>query len=387
MTWLTTPLLLACALGIRTSQGPERPSGQDAGGDTGARKSRKERDGVLRGFAAGYVRGLRAGRGVPDEAGPVPLPAPQRAFVADQPKQRGFKAFLKELKNEFDRDDVGTTAAALSYTTFLALFPFFIFLAAMSGFVTNLLNIDDPTRQILDALGSALPPSAADLIGTQVGDVIEASNGGLLSIGAVGSLWAASGAVRSLMKAMNRAYDVPESRPWYRKYPVSIGLTLLTSTFFIAAAVLMVVGQFWAMDILEAMGISGGWSAALIAWGRWPVIVALILLAMAFLYWVAPNINIPFRLITPGALTFTAGWLAATFGFIFYVSNFGSYNATYGTLGGVVVLLIWIYLSSLIMLIGAEINAMTSQRAEPGEMDHLRASKQAEAASKGLPHP
>ena len=191
---------------------------------------------------------------------------------------------------------------------------------------------------------------------------------GLLSFGLVAALWAASGGMGSTMKAMNRAYDVEETRPFWKRTALSVGLTILTGSFFIGAFVLAVVGQALESTVAEALALGSELRAALVV-GRFVIAVALLALAIALLYWAAPNAKLPFKWLTPGSVLFVVCWIIGSLAFGWYVSNFGSYNATYGTLGGVVVLMIWFYLTALILLAGAELNALLAQKEEPAAVE------------------
>lgn len=270
----------------------------------------------------------------------------------------------KRTVRQVMKDDVGGLAAELAYRFLLALFPFFIFLAALGGFVAEVFNVENPTDRIMDLLEGRIPSDAASVLSRQLEGVVESQNPGLLSIGILGAVWAASGGVGAVIKAMNRAYDVQESRPFWRKYALQVGLTLLAGTFIIGAFALLLAGQIFGQELADALGV-GGLFALLISLGRWPVVIALLLVAVAFLYWAAPNAKLPFKWITPGSVLFTVVWLAATYGFGLYVAHFGSYNATYGALGGVVILLVWLYLSAFILLVGAELNAVLEEQAQP----------------------
>ena len=308
-------------------------------------------------------------------------PGPRLVDGDGRREQRpGVVGFAKQLKEEYSKDDVPIWASAMAYRLFLALFPFFIFLAAMAGFIAGAIGIQNPTQQMIDALIQTLPANAAQLIGEQLGQVVSTQNPGLLSIGIIGAIWAASSAVQMLMQAMNNAYDVPETRPLWKRYPLAIGLTLLVGLVVIVATVLFFTGQFFAMDIVSAMGFEAQWVGTLISWLRWPVVLVLMMAAVAFLYWVCPNAGLPLKWVTPGAVLFVVVWLIATALFSLYVANFGNYNATYGALGGVVIVLIWMYASSVLLLLGAEINAIADERAEPEKMAEQRREKYAAAA-------
>lgn len=271
--------------------------------------------------------------------------------------------FARELVKETGDDDLGGLAAELAYRFLLALFPFFIFLAALGAFLAPLFGIQDPTQRIIESLQGALPGETAALVADQIARVLATKNPGLLTVGFLGAMWAAAGGMLAIMKAINRAYDLIETRPFWGQYLIALGLTILAGSFILGASALLVVGQLFLGQIARTMGLSRA-MVMVAATARLTVAVAMIVVASAFLYWAAPNTRLPFRWISPGSMLFTVAWLAITYVFAFYVSNFGSYNATYGALGGVVVLLIWFYLTSFIFLEGAEINAMVYKRAE-----------------------
>jgi membrane protein len=170
------------------------------------------------------------------------------------------------------------------------------------------------------------------------------------------------------MRAMNRAYDIEETRPFWKRTGLSIGLTLLTGIFFIAAFVLAVAGQAIASTVADALRLDAVYEAV-IGVVRFVGIVLGLLVAVAVVYWAAPNAKLPFKFITPGAALFMVVWLVGSFAFAWYVSRFGSYNATYGTLGGVVVLMVWFYLTAYMLLAGAELNALLARKADPANVE------------------
>lgn len=261
-------------------------------------------------------------------------------------------------------DDVGDFAAGLSYRFFLALFPFFIFITAVGGFVAKLAGVENPSTEVLNRFGDALPSDARSVLETQLGSVLGEQRPGLLSVGLLGTMWAASGGVGALMKAMNRMYGVEETRPFWRRTAIALGLTLLGGGLFIAAFILAVAGRAIATAVVDALSLGDFATAAITASG-YLLAVVLLLVSMAFLYWAAPNARLPFRWVSPGAILFAAGWFVATLLFGLYVSSFASYNATYGALGGVAVLMVWFYLTAYILLAGAELNAIVARRASP----------------------
>jgi membrane protein len=241
------------------------------------------------------------------------------------------------------------------------LFPFFIFLAALAGFVTHIFDIQNPTDRIINTIGDTLPSDVTSVIRTQLEGVVNSRNAALLSVGLVGTLWAASSGVGSLMKAMNRAYGVRETRPAWERYLLALGLTAFAGLMIVAAFLFLVVWQASGTKIADKTGLSGV-AAALLPLVRWPVAIVVILLASGIVYRVAPNASLSFRRILPGTVLFTAVWLVTTDLFGLYVSHFASYNSTYGTLGSVVILLVWFYLTAFILLVGAELNAVLEQR-------------------------
>ncbi|MGE0134507.1 MAG: YihY/virulence factor BrkB family protein [Dehalococcoidia bacterium] len=267
----------------------------------------------------------------------------------------------KSLWHELSADDASDFAASLSYRFFLALFPFFIFVTALGGVIAQIGGFENPATRLVDRFGDALPSDARSVIETQLGSVLGNQQPGLLSVGLLGTIWAASGGVGALMKATNRMYDVQETRPFWKRTAIALGLTLLGGLFFIGAFVLAVAGQAIAGEVVESLAL-GGYAEAGITAGGYAAALLLLLVSMAFLYWATPNATLPFRWVSPGAVLFAFGWLIATALFGLYVSNFGSYNATYGALGGVVILLVWFYLTAYILLAGAEVNAMLAQR-------------------------
>jgi membrane protein len=272
-----------------------------------------------------------------------------------------FFKFSRKLIKQIGEDDLSGRAAEMTYKFFLALFPFMIFLVATGSFAAHIIGIDNPVQKLMDQIGPSLPDDAASLLRTQLESVTESKNPALLSFGILGSIWAASSGIGTITKVLNQVMEVDEDRPIIRRYAICVGLTLVAGVFMIASMVLMVTGQAFGRDITDALGLSRAAGPALILL-RYVLIAILLLLAVAFIFWAAPAVDLPFQWISPGAVTFVVVWLPFTYLFGLYVANFGSYNATYGTLGGVVVLLVWIYFSSFIFLIGAEVNAILAHR-------------------------
>jgi membrane protein len=278
-----------------------------------------------------------------------------------------FIKFCRKLLVEIGADDLSGRAAEMAYKFFLALFPFVIFLVAMGGFAADIFSIRNPADQLLDEVGTSLPDDASSLLRTQVENVTRTRNPTLVSLGIIGSIWAASSGIGSVMKALNIVLETKETRGMIKRYATAVGLTIVAGLFICASVVVMFAGQAFGDDIMDAIGLSGI-GATLVLLLRYVFIAAMVTTAVAFVYWAAPAVELPFKWITPGSVVFVVMWLLFTYVFGLYVTNFGSYNATYGALGGVVILLIWIYFSSFIFLIGAEINAVLAHRESPEAM-------------------
>lgn len=274
-----------------------------------------------------------------------------------------------------------TLAAALSYRGFLALFPFVIFVAALGGEIAHWMNIQNPATLAVNALGDVLPAEAASMLESVLQQTIQSSSTGLLSAGVILALVFAAGGANEIIKAMNRAYDVPEARPFWRRYLVALSMALIGGLGVVIAFVLFVPLRIWAPTIAQWLGLGefGGLAVAVIASAG---AIALLIFAVSFIYRIAPNIKLPVTSVLPGAVLFAIAWLVAAFGFGFYVSNFGSYANTYGALAGVALLLIFFYISSILLLVAAEANQVLHSLADPQDVERRR--HEAEASAKGL---
>lgn len=264
---------------------------------------------------------------------------------------------LKSYFRRFSDDDVMGLAAELAYRFLFALFPFAIFLAAVSAFVAGWLGIADPTTQIMTALGQNLPGNLAGPVRTQIEQVVGKSHPELLSIGALLALYAAAGGTNALMKAMNRAYDVRETRSLPLRLAHAIGLTLLGGVGVIVSFVVIVGGALVTEQAASKAGL-GGAAWTLLSLLRWPAVLLVLVVAGAILFRYAPNFRPPWRFAVAGAVAFAIGWLVATFAFGFYVSRFGRFDATYGALGGAIVLMLWFYLTGVVLVGAAELVAV-----------------------------
>jgi membrane protein len=245
----------------------------------------------------------------------------------------------------------------------LALFPALLVLIALVGLAGP--NI---TQQLVDNLGQVVPGSARDIISTAITNLQRTPGAGLTAvIGLATALWSASGYVGAFMRAANTVYDVPEGRPVWKTIPVRLAVTIVLLVMMALSAVIVVFTGPIAQQAGDLLGLG---DAAVTAWGiaKWPVLLVLLMLMVAILYWATPNAKQPgFRWVTPGGVVGVLLWLVASAAFAFYVANFASYNKTYGALAGVIVFLVWIWISNLAILLGAELNAeLDRARAEAG---------------------
>ena len=286
--------------------------------------------------------------------------------VAQRPARGSLMNFLRDLRSllnfqalkatvqEIQRDDALGLAAQLAYYLILALFPFILVLVSLMG----LLGSPELASTVLDYFQRVMPQQVYELIETYTEGIISGREKSptLLSFGILFTLWSASGAFAALINALNRAYDVQETRPFWKVRGIAILMTLGLSVLILVGVLLLVVGEPIGRAVADVFGLGGlfelVWNIA-----RWPVALYFMVFTVALLYYFAPDVEQPFRWITPGGLIGVLLWVLASVAFSFYVNNFGSYNKTYGSIGVVIVLLLYLYISSLTILFGAELNA------------------------------
>jgi membrane protein len=272
----------------------------------------------------------------------------------------------KRTYREVLADNCLGLAAQLAYYFFLALFPALLFLVAIVSFI--------PIAGLLDAITGNLarvaPSEVLSIIQDQILKIAHEKNGGLLTLGMLGTIWSTSSGLNAIIDTLNQAYDIQEGRPWWRVKLIALGLTVALAVFIVISFTLVVAGPTLAERVADwaHMGpaFALGWKIL-----QWPVIFLLVALAVALIYYHAPDAVQEWIWITPGSLLATTLWLAISLGFKFYVSHFTSYNATYGAIGGVIVMMLWFYVSALAVLIGAELNAEIEHASpygkDPGE--------------------
>jgi membrane protein len=268
-------------------------------------------------------------------------------------------AFGRELVQRAASHDVAGLASEIACRSFLELFPFFVFLSAVGGLLGDRLGVQNPAEQLLDLLSDSLPQPAADPIRQQLEVVLGTRQSGVLGLVVLGALYLAAGGGAALLKAMNRVFDLQETRPWWERYLVGLGMALLGASVFIVALALLAAGQLLAQWASSSGAPTWFWAVA--GFARWPLLLAVLMVEAAVVFRVAPNSKLPWGWVTPGTLLFGIGWMAASALFVGYVTLAGGYAATYGALGGVVVLLLWLQLSALALLMGAELNALVRE--------------------------
>ncbi len=264
---------------------------------------------------------------------------------------------VKSVVQEFFRDDMSTYAAAFAFHMLFALFPFLLFLIAL----LNFLNLSQLFDWLLQQAEIAVPSQAMEQVRTILEEIQEEQQTGLLSIGIIAAVWIASTGVRATMNALNAAYDVSESRPVWQRYLLSLVYTLGLAGLAIVATGLMVIGPQVVTWLAEQFGI-GDVVLALWAWLRVPVAMLLTMLAVTLIYYVAPNVEQKFRLITPGSVLAVLLWLIASLGFRYYVANFSRYNLVYGSITAVIVLLTYLFLCAVLLLLGGTLNAVIQRQ-------------------------
>ncbi|MFC0199365.1 YihY/virulence factor BrkB family protein [Paracoccus rhizosphaerae] len=274
----------------------------------------------------------------------------------------GPKRFLRELVASINDDNVFNGAAALGFFLTMAIFPGLIVLMSVIPY----LPIADIDTTIMDLLRQALPSEAAVLLQDVVTEVTQQQRGGALSFGLLATLWIASSGMYAIMQQLNITYGVKEARSLVRGRFTAIVLSLLFGVFVLGAMSLIVAGGSLEHWVTERFGTSASLATAF-AVLRWIVILCALLLGHAFFYKFGPNVEQRFRFITPGSVFSTIVLVVASLLFSLYISNFGTYDATYGSIGAVIILMFWLYIAGFVMLVGSEINALLEHHSKEGK--------------------
>jgi membrane protein len=271
-------------------------------------------------------------------------------------KGMSWKEFGVAVKDEVAQDNLTDWAAAVTYSAVMALFPFLLFLIALA----SVLITPDQAESIVNQLGQVAPQDVTNIVGERIRAIASEGKGGLLTLGAVIALWSASGGMAEVQRALNIVYGVKEGRPFWKARGLCLLMTLLASVIAILAAVVAIVSPAIA-------GYVGGPIGTAIVLLRLPVAGLLMMFLWAVIYYALPDVQQSFKFITPGSVIGVIVWVLASWAFSLYVANFGSYDATYGSVGGAIVMLLWMWISSLVLLFGAEVNAVLEHKSEEGK--------------------
>jgi membrane protein len=283
---------------------------------------------------------------------------------------------VKRTFSEVLKDDVMGMAGQLAYFFVLALFPALIFFVSLVAYLPG-----DMPQQLVTSLRPFLPEAALGIVEDQIAKLTAGDTGGILTFGLVVAIWSSSAGLIAIISTLNRAYDITEGRPWWKVRGVAILLTLALTVVVISALALVIAGPMIAATLGEALGMGPAFVTAW-TWGRWPVILLLVSLGMALIYYFAPDAEQEWIWITPGSILATLLWVAASLGLQTYLKFAGNFNETYGTLGGAMVILLWLYVTGIAILVGGEMNAEIEHASpegkdpgekKPGERRRLRA--------------
>lgn len=266
-----------------------------------------------------------------------------------------YHGFIKELLTRIKKVDVTGLAAQLAFFFLLSLFPLLIFIITLLPY----LNLDQ--SEIFLFINDYAPESVAVLLEDTLGDVLSKRNSGLLSFGLVATVWSASKGMNALTRALNRSYFQYETRSFIVARGMSVFFTVMLIAVLIVALVLPVFGQQIGIFAFSYLGLEENF---LKLWESLRLLVPPIIIYCVFslIYWLVPNLKLQYRSVVLGSVIATVGWIVTSLGFSFYVGNYGSYSSTYGSIGAIIVLMMWLYLSGIILMIGGQINAVMSER-------------------------
>jgi membrane protein len=280
--------------------------------------------------------------------------------------------FVKLVARRAMDNAVTDRAAALAYYFLFSLFPFLFFLMTLTAY----LPLRSATDELLARIAAVMPAQAYAIIQEHVEDLVSHPRPRLLTFGLLITLWSASSGVDALRAALNLSYDVKESRPFWKTRGAALLLTVLGSLGLLLAVAMIALGGKAGFWLAGKVNLSAEYT---VVWGflRWPATAFVILTIGALLYYLLPDVKQQFKFITPGSVVCTVLWLLSTWGFTKYAEQFGSYNATYGSIGGVIVLMTWLYISGLVFILGGEINAIIEHASPDGKARGARAEGEA----------
>lgn len=266
-----------------------------------------------------------------------------------------WRHWLGRIWNHVQEDDIFGRAAQLSYYFLLALFPLLLFLLTLLGYFAEAGS--QLRAGLIRYLGTIMPPSALDLVHKTITEISSGKGGGKLSLGLLGALWAASNGMTAITDTLNVAYDVKETRPWWKTRLVSIGLTIVLAVIIILALATILLGSRIANWIAAGIGFADKF---IMLWQllQWPIVVGFLLLTFSLIYYLAPDLKTQrWRSVIPGSIVAVTLWILVSFAFRLYLQFFNTYSVTYGSLGALIVLMLWFYFTGVAILIGGEVNA------------------------------
>jgi membrane protein len=269
---------------------------------------------------------------------PAPVILPGRDVSA--------RAFGRALWRRVLETDLLDYAGSVAFSAILSVFPFLLFVVSLA----SLFVPPGTVAAVVEDVRRLAPPQAAEVVTNRIHAITSGPSPGIATVGAVLTLWSASGAVASLITAFDRAYEVRDRRPLWKTRGLAVLVTLGSAAFVVAAAAVALVTPAVTAHVGDTL-------ATLLRWLRWPVAALLMAVTVAVLYYFLPDVERPFRLFTPGSVVAVALWILVSLGFSFYAGHFGRYQVVYGALGGAIVLLFWLWISAIVVLLGAEINA------------------------------
>lgn len=286
-----------------------------------------------------------------------------------------WRDFFARLLKELEHDAVDDVAAAVTFYWVLSLFPFLVFVVGVLSAVVSWETIESIVAQV----SRVMPREVTTIVSARLTALKTEPATGVLTLGFLGALWTASAGVAALIPALDHAYDVVETRPYWKRRLLAIAATLGVGVVAVAASV-------FAIAVPALHRLVGGTLGAVLSWVRFPVAGAFIMVTWALLYMFLPNVKPRFQPVTPGSVVGVLLWVAASWGFSLYVQHFGSYEATYGALGGVIVLLLWMWVSAMALMLGAEINKILMPAAEQAKVDtHVTNMPATAARQEGAP--
>ena len=292
-----------------------------------------------------------------DERAPETTLEDRDAAAPDQPTdlpRSALPGVLKRTVKEFKADNLTDLAAALTYYGVLAIFPMIIVIVSVLGLVGQ-----SATQPLIDNLGKVAPGPAKQIFTSAIHNVQSGrgTSGVLLIIGLLAALWSASGYISAFMRASNVVWDVEEGRPIWKTVPIRVGVTVITVILLTVSALAVILTGGLARQVGNLVGL-GSTAVTVFDIAKWPVMMLIVSVILAILYYMGPNVRQPgIRWVSPGSVLAVIVWLIASAAFAFYVANFSSYNKTYGALGGVIAFLVWLWITNVVILLGAELNA------------------------------